>query len=482
MSGRRSTFWSTPKWPARVLNAQGQVDGLNFEGNVGLKGKDIAPLAQIFALLPGPTKGALAADLTGLASLHPARASVRRLAGKFAGTSVSGALELEGGGRDDETVRLFGDLGLDRLSAGALAGLALGPQPTGPGQGPWSTQGFSSGLARVPPGEVNLRISALDLAPGWTGRDAHMRLGLARDVVSFDEIGMLLNGGAIGGHVALRRQGAAATMSAHVDMQSLALDTPALRARATGSLDFAGTGETASALVGGLAGNGVLALTTLALPKLDPTALAQVVAKSENEDSQIQEANIVRALAQALDRDQLTFEPRQVAFATATGVLRADPIDWVSGPTSLQTRAAIDLRTLAIDLHTTVTLDRTIKFWSGPPPRITIASHGPLMAPVRDIDASSFVNGLQARAIARDTERIEMLDADIRERAFVNRRLKALEFLRQRDLELQRFAEDEKRRKIEEDRRRALDAARAAAPPAAAPDSGIQDPSSFGRY
>ena len=81
------------------------------------------------------------------------------------------------------------------------------------------------------------------------------------------------------------------------------------------------------------------------------------------------------------------------------------------------------------------------------------------MAPTRTIDVAGLVNGLAARAIARESERIDILDADIRERAFFNRLLKAADYQRQREQELNRFAEEEKRRQAEEDRRRAQDAA-----------------------
>jgi hypothetical protein len=79
---------------------------------------------------------------------------------------------------------------------------------------------------------------------------------------------------------------------------------------------------------------------------------------------------------------------------------------------------------------------------------------GPIEAPVREIDSSLLVAGLSAQAIARETERIADLDSDIRERAFFNRRLKAGQFMRRRELELDAYAVDQTRLKSEEDRRR----------------------------
>jgi hypothetical protein len=79
---------------------------------------------------------------------------------------------------------------------------------------------------------------------------------------------------------------------------------------------------------------------------------------------------------------------------------------------------------------------------------------GPIEAPDREIDASLLVAGLSAQAIARETERIADLDSDIRERAFFNRRLKAGQFMRRRELELETYAIEQARLKSEADRRR----------------------------
>ncbi|MGO8831944.1 MAG: hypothetical protein ACLQE9_03900, partial [Roseiarcus sp.] len=55
---------------------------------------------------------------------------------------------------------------------------------------------------------------------------------------------------------------------------------------------------------------------------------------------------------------------------------------------------------------------------------------------------------------ARETERIAALESDIRERAFFNRRLKADQFMRRRELELENYALEQARLKWDEDRRR----------------------------
>ncbi len=72
---------------------------------------------------------------------------------------------------------------------------------------------------------------------------------------------------------------------------------------------------------------------------------------------------------------------------------------------------------------------------------------GGLDAPTRRIDAAPLSAGLAAQAIGRDTDRISALEADIRERAWFNRRLKAERYMRQREAELAAFEAEQARQK-----------------------------------
>jgi hypothetical protein len=75
----------------------------------------------------------------------------------------------------------------------------------------------------------------------------------------------------------------------------------------------------------------------------------------------------------------------------------------------------------------------------------------------RSVDAGPLLNAISSRAIAREAARVEALEADIRERAYFNRRAKALEFIRRRDRELGIYAEEQRRAEVEEARRKAED-------------------------
>ncbi len=82
------------------------------------------------------------------------------------------------------------------------------------------------------------------------------------------------------------------------------------------------------------------------------------------------------------------------------------------------------------------------------------------MALTRSVNADGLVAALAERAIAREVERNAALEADIRERAFFNRRLR----MDRRHDEEKRAAEEAARREQEEARRRASEDSKRRAP------------------
>ena len=100
--------------------------------------------------------------------------------------------------------------------------------------------------------------------------------------------------------------------------------------------------------------------------------------------------------------------------------------------------ASLDLTTLALETRLALTAPSAgLKFWSGPPPSATITVHDALEAPKRRVDVAALSAGLATQAIGRESDRIAALEADIRERAFFNRRLKGERFMDKRAAEIE---------------------------------------------
>ena len=179
---------------------------------------------------------------------------------------------------------------------------------------------------------------------------------------------------------------------------------------------------------------------------------------------------------------------RTAPAAMNAGVVHVGPFDLAGQGGHVSASADFDLRSQSLTVRASFAAAAGGKYWSGPPPSFTVAVSGPAGAPARQIDAAALAAGLAAQAIARESDRIAALDADIRERAAFNRRLKAEQFMRQRERELDAYAAEQARMKAEQDRKRIEDellkasqAQRTAgAPVAAAPAASSGAPQALG--
>jgi hypothetical protein len=199
-----------------------------------------------------------------------------------------------------------------------------------------------------------------------------------------------------------------------------------------------------------------------ALARNDPAALDRVVAKWQVPDAPLDETNIAFALGNELNRAPLAIPDGSAPLSLSAGVMKIGPIKIPEGEGTLS--ADLDLRTLTTQARFTLTSSaRDLKFWSGPPPSAAVAVDNALDAPKRQIDVGSLSAALAAQAIARESDRISTLEADIRERAFFNRRLKGERFMDRRQQEIQDWESEQSRLKGQADHLRSLEEAEKAA-------------------
>ena len=439
-------------------------------GSATLKAADVSGL---LAALGVAKSGGVAApvDLSADLTLRGDQLALPRLSGNVAGSKVDGKLTWRlvaaeaidpdvalaqsiAGETPDSQAEVAGDLSLDRASLAGLFGPMLGAPQSRAADG-----GFAPPSLDPPPLDLNLRIGALDLGGGQTARRASARLRMDRGRFDLDDVAMELGGAHAGGRLTLRRDAALVAVTGEASLEPVAVDQPALRGRIGGELTFAGSGDSLGALIGGLAGEGKIELRAAATPRLDPGALTRVLARAQSGDIGIDETNVGYNLGLELDRAALPLPDGAAPATLSAGVIRVGPLAIGRAGGAATASATFDLRAQNLALDVDFTEARGGKFWNGPPPAVDISLIGGLAAPARRIDASALAAGLAAQAIGRDTDRISALEADIRERAWFNRRLKAEKYMRQREAELAAYEADQARQKAEDDRRRAADEA-----------------------
>jgi hypothetical protein len=465
-------------WRGRIKPEPAMTDDAVLFGVATVKSDDIMPLLATLGL-GGPASAPPApVDLSADLVLRGQEVRVPRLAGTVAGSKLSGQLDwrpppeptsvssieadvalarsIAGEAPLATATQIDGDLALDHASLSALLSLPLGAlQPAKPGK--WSDAKFAAPLVEPPPLEIRLKIGALELAEGLQARGAAARLRMEGGRFDFNDLTMDVAGGRASGRVTVRRDGALATLSGQASLDSTVMDRAGLRGRFGAALAFASTGQSPGALVAGLVGEGQVQTSGLAIPRLDPEALQRVLAKAQTPDALIDETNVTHALGLEFDRQAMSLPDGTAPAVINAGVVHIGPLDMSTKGGDASTSADFDLRSQELTIRTAFSQADGGKFWSGPSPVVTVAVTGSLNAPSRQIDASGFVAGLAAQAIAREGDRIATLEADIRERAYFNRRMKAELFMRQRDAELAAFAADQERIKSEAERKRVED-------------------------
>ena len=371
------------------------------------------------------------------------------------------------------------------MPLGGVLALALGPPQPGRTGARWSDVRFAPAPLRPPSAAVKLKVGTLDLTDALTAREFATTLRFDKGRLDLDDLAMRIAGGGASGHATLRRDADNVTLTGALALDSVALDRTGFSGRIGGALDFASTGRSPAALINGLAGSGTVTFAGAALARSDPIALDRVVAKAQTPDAPLDETNIAFAFSNELNRAPLAIPDGSAPLSLSAGVMKIGPIKLPEGQGDDALSADLDLRTLTTQARFTLTSSASdLKFWSGSPPSAAVTIDNALEAPKRQIDISSLSAALAAQAIARETDRISTMEADIRERAFFNRRLKGERFMDRRQQEIQDWEVEQARLKGQAERLRSLedaekaadaDAGKAAAPQKAEEEKGAAD-------
>jgi hypothetical protein len=427
----------------------------DLAGTLSLESQDVGPLMQVLAL-PGPDSlSRLPAKLTAKGSLSGTRFTLADIAGQVAGQAVAAGFVA-----DTKAGSVTGDLSVDRLALGSLAGLSLGPlQPPLPGS-IWPAGRFGSTLP--PPLDATVKVKArqVDMGLPSPATDASFQLRWTAEVLEFSSVDASYAGGRIGGSLGLRRQGGLASVALRLGLKDVALQrmlpaSPVL-AYVSGDFDAAGSGESMAALLSTVSGGGTMRLAALTLPRMAVGAVADVTRRLDGEQDAPDLPRVRDAVTAGLDPAPLVVRSLDAPLTVSSGVARLGPLSFKAGAADVNGLASLDLRSGRFDARAGIVTHDTPDAWSGPLPEANLTWKSPrLGAPVvRDVDVSGLTNVLTTHIVARELAKIEAAEADLRERTYFVRRLNVGREM----LERQRQAEEEARqaeeaRKAEEARR-----------------------------
>ncbi len=448
-------------------------DEARLFGSAKLKGANVAPLASALGLAPpggaiGPVEAG--ADVT----LRGERWTISRLSATVAGVRTKGDLSYEPPAKAaaaelanpdvalaEEAANgpaaaaaappppaITGELSFGRLPLAGILALALGPPQPAKAGALWSEAKFAAAPLTPPSVAVRVNAATLDAPDGFSAQGFSTTVRFDKGLLDLDDMAMKIAGGAASGHATLRRDRDSATLSGAMNAERLAISRAGLSGRIGGTFEFASTGKSPAALIAGLAGGGAAQLAGAEIARSDPAALDRVVAKSEAPEAQLDETNIAYEFGQELNKAPLTIPDGATPLALSAGTIKLGPLPIARPHGDATLSASFDLTRLSLETRLMLTSPSAdLKFWSGPPPSATVMVQDALSAPMRQVDVAALAAGLATQAIARETERIANLEADIRERAFFNRRLKGERFMDRRNAEIEDWRAEQARLK-----------------------------------
>ncbi|MBZ9937670.1 AsmA family protein [Mesorhizobium sp. BR1-1-16] len=410
----------------------------HFAGNATLSGADAGALAR---LLTGPVPGLASPapiDIAATLDLAPNRLALAFDKGTLGTAAGSGSLTFAKAGA---RWGLDGDLSLDQLDLGLMAGLGFGIAPAGAEEG-WSDAPFGSPVLPGFDGAVDIKAARLDLGDGLAIGNAVVSARLAGERIDYALSAGDFAGGTATGALSIDNQEGTASVSGQFEIKGAALGSlswqvdgkPVLTAPLDLSGQFEGSGRSLAGVVATLSGGGSLHAGAGSAAGLDPRAFGATIAAAEN-GRDLDEAGLRKVFAGFLGAGPLTFSSADGAFSIVAGTVRAQNLDIASDEARIAGGATIDLNQATLASQFTLTAVAGAETTTGAFPQAGIGFSGPLSAPERSLDVTPLLSFLQLRAFEREVQRIEKLQAEILEKEKLGR--------------LVRIGRDEDRRKAE---------------------------------
>lgn len=365
------------------------------------------------------------------------------------GMAVNGAFLLPREGRASGRIAVPA-ADLRRLMSAALGQVAAAPGAI------WSTGRFGR-VAGFPDFDIAVEAGTLVAFDGGAIRNAAFILRSDQDGLRVDDLRGSYGGGQLAGGLSLRRDGGLAQLNGRLGLAAIDLGEMtkgAVGGKASGQVEFGGSGETPARLVAGLSGAGSLTLTGTRLTRFDPNAYARIIAGTGEDASESDAARLQERLSAALDKDAWALGDIALPFTLAGGLIRLQPFAFERHGLRAEASGVLDLRALTADLRLGLKpLGALPKGWPGDAPQIGIAWRGPLSDLRRESDVSALSNTVAARALAREIERVEAFEADARERAMHARRLRAEREMRENERRLGEFLKAQEEARLAEEKR-----------------------------
>ncbi|HWT62573.1 MAG TPA: AsmA family protein [Ochrobactrum sp.] len=451
-------------------------------GKAQLKSADLQPfIATAGYSLPGFGEG-LSADLSSDFQFAKGLLRFPNLAGKLGSDEVSARIEANFS--DSGLPQLKGEAKLSSIVLGSLAAIMLGQEAIEPAKASKASIWPKTAFAVRPslPLLIDLKLTAAQAYMDGFGvlSDFSTRLQKGMDDLTLGELTGNWAGGYLVGNVSLRNSDKTALLTSDLKWSSAALQdfyrlpdgSSPFSGTVKAALSLNGSGTSVADLVSSLAGSGSADVENFAIHGLDESALPGMLSAADAMGdqaagvSQLDTKQFAAIADKAVGRGNFAAGHPRFDFTIAGGIARLAPIGLSSGDTALAGNLQMDLSTLGLSGEGSFSFKQAEDTQSGSAANLRYSIGGTYEEPSVQFDRQPLVQFLTQRALEREQERVEAMQASIMEKQRLRRQLDLLSSDAQERERLR--LEEETRRKAEADAREqaarnALEAQRPAA-------------------
>ncbi|MDF2389296.1 AsmA-like C-terminal region-containing protein, partial [Nostoc ellipsosporum NOK] len=371
---------------------------------------------------------------------------------------LAGALVLDELDLDPMAVALFGD--------SAFLVDKSGTDTTGGGKGGvWPAAPFSQKSSLPFTADLDLTTAALAAGPFATAYDAAFSLKLDKEGIRVSDLKAKLLGGALSGQFELKNNDGTGLFTGQMKLEGADLANVLPDAGISGTGEFSTalstSGKSVDAMIAALSGSGTAALKGLRVAGVNPDAFSAFLAKADAIGRDIDAAKTAD-FAPAIAADgSFAAGDADVAFTIAGGTLRAPPISLDNPAATLSADVTADLNTSTVSARGAITYRPGDEALVGSEPVLNFTAEGPFGAVKRQFDSEPLAQFLTQRALEREQQRVEAMQAALLEKQRLRREVRyytALQDARDKAAEELRQQEEAARLKAEADAKAKADA------------------------
>lgn len=402
------------------------------ELDLDLKSPDVGSLLVLSGNVVQGVIGSTPADVAAHLSIGNRKVLVNRIEGKLDDIPTAGDIDIDFA---PNVPKVSGTLSFDEGSLAGLGEAILGPAsfdfPIVQSRNPWPEAPFGAALIDGFDTDLGLKFDRLDIEGGPAAKSVSLSLNSNASGTGLDNIQATLAGGKLSGDLMIKRDlDGTAGVSGTLRLDGAAAEELAWqrddRPMVTGALSVDAqvnaTGRTLAGWMSSLSGGGSFSLQKGRLAHMTTRAFDQVI-RLADAGKELSEDRIRQAFTDNVDMGDLAFDRLDAAFTLAGGTLRAPNIVVTSKDGATSGSATVDVARATVDSEWRLSLDAGDAAAGGGVPQVSVLFKGPIDDPSRRIDVTGFASYLGIRALEKETQRVETMQADIQERELLSRQV-----------------------------------------------------------